>query len=74
MEGSNAFGLDTADMCLVLGVKIPAKFKVPDFEKYKGVSCPRTHIRSYCRKMAIYSDNERLLINFFQDNLSGGLL
>lgn len=29
--GSGAFGLDVADMCLVPGVKIPSKFKIPDF-------------------------------------------
>lgn len=37
MEGSGAFGLDAADMCLVPGVKIMAKFKVLTFEKYKGL-------------------------------------
>lgn len=44
MEGSNAFELDAADMCLVPSVEVPAKFKVPNFKKYKGVSCHRTHI------------------------------
>lgn len=33
MEGPSAFGLDAAKMCLVSGVQIPAKFKVPNFEK-----------------------------------------
>lgn len=65
IEGSRTFGLDAADMCLVLGVKIPAKFKVPAFEMYKGVICPKTHIISYCRKMAAYSDEEKLLMHFF---------
>lgn len=31
MEGSNTFGLDVAEMCLVLDIQIPAKFKVPYF-------------------------------------------
>lgn len=48
MEGSNTLGLDAAEKCLVPVVRIPAKFKVPDFEKYKGASDPRTHIWSYC--------------------------
>lgn len=64
-EGSNAFGLDAAEMCLVPGIQIPAKFKVPNFEKYKGVSCPRMHIRAYCREMATYSRDEKLLMHFF---------
>lgn len=74
IEGSGAFGLDTADMCLVLGVKIHEKFKVSDLDKCKGVSCPRTHIRSYCRKMVAYLDDEKLLMHFFQDSLSGASL
>lgn len=74
MEGSNAFGLDATEMCLVPSVQIPAKLKVPSFEKYKGVSYPRTHIRAYCRKMDAYSNDEKLLMHFFQNNLSGASL
>ncbi|XP_073224765.1 uncharacterized protein [Cicer arietinum] len=39
-------------MCLVLDVTILPKFKVPEFEKYKGATCPRNHLTMYCRKMA----------------------
>lgn len=74
MEGPNAFGLDAVEMCLVPGVQIHSKFKVPNFEKYKRVSCPRIHIQAYCRKMAAYSSDEKLLIHFFQDSLSGASL
>lgn len=74
MEGSNAIGLDAAEMCLVPGIVIPAKFKVLNFEKYKGASDPRTHIRVYCWKMAAYSNDDRLLMHFFQDSLSGASL
>ncbi|XP_050897085.1 uncharacterized protein LOC127103890 [Lathyrus oleraceus] len=70
MESTNTLGLDAAEMCLVPGVVIPSKFKVPDFEKYKGASDPRTHIQAYCRKMTAYFDDDRLLMNFFQDSLS----
>lgn len=71
MEGFNAICLDVAKMCLVPGIVIPAKFKVPDFERYKGASDPRTHIRAYCRKMVAYSDDEKLFMHFFKDNFSG---
>lgn len=67
MEGFNVIGLDAAEICLFHGVIIPAKFKVPDFEKYKGASDPRTHIRAY-------SDDDKLLMHFFQDILSGAYL
>lgn len=70
MKGSNAFGIDTTEMCLVSCVQIPAKFKVHEFENYEGVRCPRTHVRAYCRKMAAYSSDEKLLMHFFQENLS----
>ena len=44
LRGKNVVGMSAADMCLVPDVVIPPKFKVPDFEKYKGVSCPDTHL------------------------------
>ncbi|XP_050875022.1 uncharacterized protein LOC127078624 [Lathyrus oleraceus] len=74
MGSTDIFGLDAAEMCLVPRVIIPAKFKVSDFEKYKGNSDPRTHIRAYCRKMAAYSSDDKLLMHFFQDSLSGASL
>ena len=67
-------GLDMYDLGLVPGVKIPPKFKVPDFNKYKGTSCPRTHVKSYYKRMSAYSDDEKLLMHFFQDSLIGGPL
>ncbi|XP_050890749.1 uncharacterized protein LOC127096189 [Lathyrus oleraceus] len=74
MQGPDTFGLDAVDMCLVPDVKIPPKFKVPSFEKYQGVTCPKTHIRAFCRKMAAHSSDEKLLMHFFQDSLSGASL
>ncbi|XP_050896973.1 uncharacterized protein LOC127103781 [Lathyrus oleraceus] len=71
MQGPVTFGLDAADMCLVPDVKIPPKFKVPSFERYQGVTCPNNHIRAFCRKMAAHSNDERFLMHFFQDSLSG---
>ena len=67
-------GLDAVDMCLVPRLVVPQKFKVPDFDKYKGISCPRTHLRAYCRKMAAHISNDQLLIHYFQDSLSGASL
>ncbi|XP_050890704.1 uncharacterized protein LOC127096137 [Lathyrus oleraceus] len=74
MQGLDTFGLDVFDMCLVPDVKIPPKFKVPSFKKYQGVTCPKTHIRAFCRKMAAHSNDEKLLMHFFQDILSGASL
>ncbi|KAI5383322.1 hypothetical protein KIW84_070650 [Lathyrus oleraceus] len=44
LRGKDLFGKSAAELCLVPGVKIPVKFKVPDFEKYKGNTCPLSHL------------------------------
>ena len=58
------------DLCLVLDVLIPPKFMVPDFDRYKGTTCPKNHLKMYCRKMGVYSRDEKLLMHFFQDSLA----
>ena len=72
--GQELFGKDAADLCLVLNVQIPHKFKVSDFEKYKGNSCPQSHLIMYARKMSTQTDNPQLLIHYFQDSLTGAAL
>ncbi|XP_057976008.1 uncharacterized protein LOC131163438 [Malania oleifera] len=75
IEGSNTFdSVDPNDLCLVPKVTLPPKFKVPDFEKFNGTNCPRTHLRLYCQKMAAHSDNERLMMHCFQDSLTGAAI
>ncbi|KAI5432054.1 hypothetical protein KIW84_035984 [Lathyrus oleraceus] len=73
-RGKDLFGKSAAELCLVPGVKIPVKFKVPDFEKYKGNTCPLAHLVMYARKMSTQTDNDQLLIHYFQDSLSGAAL
>ena len=74
VEGQNPLGVDIADLGLVPGVRVPPKFKVPIFDKYNGNSCPKTHVQAYFRKMVAYSDDEKLLMYFFQDSLAGASL
>ncbi|KAI5419558.1 hypothetical protein KIW84_043646 [Lathyrus oleraceus] len=74
LRGKDLFGKSAAELCLVPGVKIPMKFKVPDFEKYKGNTCPLSHLVMYARKMSTQMDNDQLLIHYFQDSLSGAAL
>ena len=61
---------DMVELCLVPDVVIPPKFKVSDFDKYKGTTCPKNHLKMYCRKMGAYSSDEKLLIHFFQESLA----
>ncbi|KAI5438117.1 hypothetical protein KIW84_024021 [Lathyrus oleraceus] len=44
LRGKNLFGKSAAELCLVPNVKIPMKFKVSDFEKYKGNTYPLSHL------------------------------
>jgi len=71
IEGFNDYSFaDMTDLCLVLDVVIPPMFKVPDFDRYKGMACPKNHCKMYCRKMGAYSRDEKLLMHFFQDSLA----
>ena len=70
LRGKDLFGKSVAKLCLVPNVKIPVKFKVPDFEKYKGNSCPLSHLVMYARKMSTQTNYDQLLIHYFQDSLT----
>ena len=61
-------------LCLVPNVIIPPKFKVPNFDKYKGTTCPKNHLKMYCWKMGVYVKDEKLLIHFFQESLIGAAI
>ena len=64
--------VDMAELCLVPDVVIPPKFKVLDFDKYKGTICPKNHQKMYCKKMGEYSRDEKLLMHFFSRKLGRG--
>src|SRR3954462_1565318 len=51
MEGYDAFDVDTYEMSLVPDLTIPHRWKSRDVERYKGLSCRRSHLRMYVRKM-----------------------
>lgn len=56
IKGFSIFEVDAMGMFLVPDVAIPPKFKTPDFEKYKGISCPGNRLRMFVRKMAAYAE------------------
>ena len=59
IEGGRDYAFaDMAKLCLVPNVVIPPKFKVPDFDKYKGITCPKNHLKMYNKKIGAYSKNE----------------
>src|ERR1051325_1940281 len=71
VENMKMFGLNFDDMSLVPGVVIPHKFKVPNFAKYDGISCPKLHLKSYVQKIHPHTDDRKLWIHFFQESLVG---
>lgn len=74
IKGNDVFCATAMDMCLVPDLVLPTKFKTLDFEKYKGHTCPKSHMIMYFRKMYAYSRTDKLLIHCFHDNLSGASL
>ena len=68
LRGKELFGQSAYDLCLVPNVVMPPKFKVPDFERYKGNTCPEMHLVMYVRKMSAQASNDELLIHCFQDS------
>jgi hypothetical protein len=64
----------SAEIFLVPNMVVPKNFCVLEFIKYTGTQCPMTHLKSYCNKMAEVVHNEKLLMHFFQDSLSGAAL
>ncbi|XP_052485216.1 uncharacterized protein LOC128040491 [Gossypium raimondii] len=67
-------GIEAKDLSLVPDFVLPYKFKMPEFEKYNGTSCPEAHLTMFCRRMTGYINNDQLLIHCFQDSLTGAAL
>jgi len=74
LSGREVLNKDVYDLCLVSNVQIPHKFKLPDFKKYRGTSCPKDHLTMYLRKMRTYAHDHQVLIHYFQDSLTGAAL
>uniref|UniRef100_A0A2N9IJ07 Uncharacterized protein n=1 Tax=Fagus sylvatica TaxID=28930 RepID=A0A2N9IJ07_FAGSY len=64
-------GLPSWTARLIAWRRRSGSYRAPEFEKYNGRGDPMIHLQMYCRKMAPYADNEPLLIQTFQDTLTG---
>jgi hypothetical protein len=62
------------DICLYPGVKLPDKFKIPDFEKYDGKGCPQIHLKVDCGDMFQLGTDDQFFMKFFQKSLTGSAL
>ncbi|GKV18318.1 hypothetical protein SLEP1_g28716 [Rubroshorea leprosula] len=63
--------VDISSLCFFPNIQLPHKFKLPEFDKYNSTGCPYAHLTMYCRKMAPYANDEKLMIHYFQDSLIG---
>ena len=55
----------------MLEASLPAKFRMPDIERYTGIDCPRIHLRLYSTMMRAHGLNESQMITLFPLSLSG---
>ena len=74
IQSNDNHGNDASELSLVADLVLPPKFKAPDFDKYDGTTCPSAHITMYCRKMVTFIKEEKLLIHYFQDSLTGSAI
>ena len=50
---------------------LPAKFRMPDIERYTGIGCPHIHLRLYSIGMRAHILDESQMISLFPLSLSG---
>ncbi|PKI38851.1 hypothetical protein CRG98_040751 [Punica granatum] len=55
-------------------MRLLPKIKVPEFERYDGITDPRHNFRRYRGKMLSYWDYEEFIIHTFRDSLTGAAL
>ncbi|GKV11023.1 hypothetical protein SLEP1_g22312 [Rubroshorea leprosula] len=63
--------VDISSLCFFPNVQLPRKFKLPEFDKYNNIDCPYAQLTMYCKKMAPYANDKKLMIHYFQDSLTG---
>ncbi|KAL6348642.1 hypothetical protein AAG906_016171 [Vitis piasezkii] len=60
-----------SDMDYIPVASLPAKFKMPDIEKYTGIGCPHIHLQLYSTVMRAHGLDESQMITMFLLSLSG---
>ncbi|XP_038679443.1 uncharacterized protein LOC119980721 [Tripterygium wilfordii] len=72
IEGFGPVGaLSPHKLCLVKDLIIPPDFKLPAFTLFDGTGIPLDHLTMYCRRMQPYVHDEKIVIHFFQESLTG---
>ena len=63
--------VDWDDFDGTLPAGLPAKFRMPEMERYSGVGCPRIHLKVYSTLMRAHGLDESQMIMLFPMSLSG---
>ncbi|RVW12674.1 hypothetical protein CK203_116471 [Vitis vinifera] len=63
------FDLDDRDD--IPEASLPAKFRMPDIERYSGIGCPKIHLRLYNTVMRAHGIDDAQLVALFPMSLSG---
>ena len=62
---------DSDDFDGTITASLPAKFRMPEMERYSGVGCPRIHLKVYSTLMRAHGLDESQMIMLFPMSLSG---
>ena len=66
--------VDLQSLSLYLEARLPAKFKMPSFDKCDSTSCPVTHLKMYVKAMQPLGADDAILAQMFQTSLTGSAL
>ena len=64
-------GLTWDDRDGIPTTSLPAKFRMPDIERYSGIGCPKIHLRLYSTVMRVHEIDDAQLVALFPMSLSG---
>ena len=64
-------GLTWDNRDVIPTASLPAKFRMPDIERYSGIGCPKIHLRLYDTIMRSHGIDDAQVVSFFPMSLSG---
>ena len=64
-------GLTWDDRDGIPAASLPTKFRMPDFERYSGIGCPKIHLMLYSTVMIAHGIDDAQLVALFPMSLSG---
>ena len=66
--------IDVDTLALFPEARLPQKFKMPQMDKFDGITCPKTHLKMYVGALNPLGVTNELLAQLFQQSLTGPAL